>query len=186
MRKLVLFLFLISCAPPPVTLFERYATVKTANSTGSAISVGHGVFITATHVITSDSFIVFNQRGVDKEPLRFLQFGDITIFKSDLDTNVAMVAIAEPKLGEKVYVLQPVFTDAGVERLLFQGNVAYISKLYAMIDRPIFQGISGSGVYNMNGELIGMASQLYGIQGQVAFGIFLKVSPLKPILEKVK
>ena len=187
MKRLVLLLFLISCAPP-TTLYQRYATVRVPDnsSTGSAVSIGKGLFFTATHVIDSDSFVVFNQRGKDLKPIRLFVAGDVILFKADLDTLLPMVKFAEPNIGEPVYVLQPVINDTTITVLLFKGNVAYVSNVHVLIDRPIFPGISGSGLFNEKGELIGIASQLYGISGQVAFGIFLKTSAFQPLVGKIK
>mgnify|MGYP001557891946 CR=1 FL=1 len=182
------FPLIVSCSPPPVTIFQRYATVRMPNnlSSGSAVSLGKGYFFTARHVITSDSFTVFNARGKDKKPLRIFEFDDVVFFKADIDTNFPEVQIAEPKIGEGVYIIQPIFSDSGVNIFLFQGNIAHVSDFHGTIDRPIFSGISGSGVFNKKGELIGVASQLYGIQGQVAFGIFVKVIVFEPMLRKAR
>ena len=187
MKRLVLLLFLLSCSHP-TTLYQRYATVRVPDnsSTGSAVSIGKGLFFTATHVIDSDSFVVFNQHGKDLKPIRLFVAGDVILFKADLDTTLPMVKFAEPTIGEAVYTLQPIINDTTITVLLFKGNVAYVSNVYVMVDRPIFPDISGSGLFNEKGELIGVASQLYGISGQIAFGIFIKTSAFEPLVRKIK
>jgi len=140
------------------SIFNNYAHVfVNEEHSGSAVYIGDGKFLTATHVITDSSNIdlIFDYSVIEARVVT--SEGDVMILQTEVSRQTNVI-FAEPVIGESVFWIQPVQLDRRPERFLMSGMVSQVWRYRFFIDKPIFPGASGSGVFNEQGELLGIAT----------------------------
>ncbi len=155
------------------TVFIRsYNTYDIANayviSTGSGVVLDNGTIITNFHVIKDGLRygIVFNDTVEGQEHrtsswINIDQFRDICILPSP-NLNVKGVKLGNSdnlKLGEKVVAIG---SPLGLKNTVSEGIISGFRKIdgynYIQITAPISPGSSGGGLFNSQGELIGITT----------------------------
>lgn len=184
--KSLLFILTVSvaclggCATPrPLVMAERYAiVVSTSGLFGSGIILGDGYAIVSRHVISKDSafvkFFIFSTNEVDSTATVILTNEDVVLIRTRIGQKLEKVRINDPKPMERIYWIQPHFSLNNEPPIVFtmSGIVSSRLKGHWTVDRPVYPGVSGSGVWNENSELIGMIFFMIYFDGGGHYGIF--------------
>jgi hypothetical protein len=129
------------------------------------------------------------QKGArrDTGPRFIRRENDMAIFWSSLGIGDSVITPRyDIGIGEQTAWIQPMFYAKGVVNIFFHiERISRIDSLRIFIDRPVFPGTSGSGLFDTNGNLIGIIDQFYfPYHDQVTYGSALKIGLLETILEK--
>lgn len=126
---------------------DKVVFVNTWEGIGSGVVIGTNYVLTCFHldheffVQGLPAKIVKNDSRVDLVYLK-------TIQKYENFAQLTKIAV----LGEKVYVVG----YAEGRKTFLTGYIARIENGYILIDTKVIQGLSGGGVFNENGELVGI------------------------------
>jgi hypothetical protein len=187
----VVFILFAGCATvnPLWEAYNRFAVVTTPAGYGSATCIGSGLFITARHIVEKDSslipFTVINEEGRDSLPKVIFAANDIAIIRSRLGRRVPAVELFyAPSIGEQIVFVQPFLLATTPDLNVLVGRIARISRENFIIDRPSFRGVSGSGVFNPEGHLVGICTSAEILDGQVISGEVARLDTLKSFLKR--
>lgn len=129
----------------------RTVMVTTEESMGNGIVVEDGKVLTVAH-LRGTRFIVQTR---PRELLRQNPTYDMTLLsvpglegKTELGEH--------PELGQEVIVIG--YTPGAQKPTVGSGQVFRLEDAYYFVDMPLFPGNSGSGVYDKDGKLIGIAT----------------------------
>jgi len=168
MKAILCWLFVllvVGCYSSYVTYekaYKRYVIVLADSILSSGVRVGGGIILAASHAVHPDSFAQATtiDRTIYAEPRIE---GEIAILRGDR-LNLDTILVSDVFLGNEVHWIQPRFEPGGGVFLTF-GRVAIVSDSSFCIDRPIMFGASGSGVWNQEGELVGILQSFIEIHG---------------------
>ena len=173
----IIFLILLasSCAQTDVTKPEQKAIEATVgilcpecgdHAVATAVYVGKGKFLTALHcapVIGSEVTLVINGEQVDSRTIKVSEKSHLALLRTGTQKN-GSVSLSEKALTQG----DPIFSigyPKGIPRALFRGRVSkanWISGVQGfpekltVLDMNGAPGISGAGVYKLNGTLAGL------------------------------
>lgn len=179
-------------APEQKDVVERSALITTRSGMGSAVSLGRGYYLTAKHVVFDDAtgkpkpFVLVTGSFKDSAARVLDTLGDIALVRITRDTLTPLVFLGNVRLGEEIEFVQPFSDeeDTSTKTFLWSGRVSRIEKITFSVDRPIFPGASGGGVFNAMNELIGINVETFSTENQNVQGVAIRNSFFKPMLEK--
>ena len=161
---LVLFVALfIGCSSFSIyeRVFNRFAVVLTDSVLSSGVRVGGGTVLGATHAVNPDSVARITTTSGDFFSRPFFR-GEVAVLYGDILPDTVLVS--DVSLGDEVCWIQPRF-EAGDGVFLTFGRVSVKTDSSFFIDRLIMYGVSGSGVWNARGELVGIMQSFVTING---------------------
>jgi len=94
------------------------------------------------------------------------------------DLTIAPVAVEEPKVGDRIWT---VGNPAMLEDAITSGTLVRKMGYSYFIDAKIYYGSSGGGLFNTNGELIGVNVAMIGVQNYL-LGMSVNLRTIKAFL----
>lgn len=156
---------------------EKQGQTKThLTSLGSAVAITSNLLLTNCHVLTNEDAIIFIKTK-NKHSLAIPVDGDIkkdicVLYVRGKLKPVNIRTISEIEIGETVYAIgspypfNQLFTNGIVSGIVEDPKLGKIIQITAHIDR----GSSGGGLFDVNGNLIGLTT---GILAKVNFAVSL-------------
>jgi serine protease Do len=179
------------------TIVHIYTFAKVANhrnlkivNRASGVVIGkHGLILTCAHVITDGQVFYVVNNKIHKEQAYAVNFSS--------ESDVGLIQLCHKakslhyaKLGSEIKVGTPVFSISypgyfGI--CMTNGIIAKKGKIEDVSTTPIDFGSSGGGLFNLNGELVGLTSAIYAPNGEWQ-GLSFNVSrqAIKEIVDKYK
>lgn len=156
---------------------NRNVLVETENSAGSGVILQTGLVLTASHLIETRSEIKVDGK-----------VATIVIVDPINDLMILEVETAEYEpvaLGRELRLLEPVISVGNplqVDNVVNMGRVVKLrfEENFFLTDTLAIPGFSGGGVYNMQGELVGIAIAMISTNRSSAM---LLCTPITPILK---
>lgn len=153
---------------------------------GSSVHIGNGYYLTAAHVVAGKTGIkIKDETGdtADAELLWFSKKYDIAMLRSDKRVQKANLECRDPVFQE---VIQMRGNPSNLEHVSTWGRVAgkavEVPNFWAEavpVDGAMAGGMSGGGVFDMEGDLIGV--NVGGMLQSVGFGAsFVGISYIVP------
>lgn len=163
-------------------------------------SVGSGVFLTKTTIITNNHVVESNKDNLVEVKVDYKDYDAVVVYRNPA-FDIAILEIKEPIgrpivvnyvptiIGERVISIGTSFAKpytlgvgyvTGVERAI---NLAPFYHL-ASISTGIEPGNSGGGVFNMRGELVGIS--FAGVSGGDNVGFMIPTALIYKIIEHYK
>ena len=180
----VMVALLIGCATTRPPVMERYGLVVAENGHwGSVIIAGNGFAYLAKHVIEKDSvtlnpFYIFFRGTVDSTSTVIASEGDMVLIRTFHGRPLEPVSYAHANYLQEVVWVQPQFGLAAPPHLyLIVGKTARRDSLSWYLDRAVYPGASGSGVWDGDGELVGMLQGISFYDFGAVYGSFLPIPP---------
>lgn len=171
-------LLLLFVQDRPAT-YHAFVTTRENGLHGSAVYVGNGFFVTATHVISRydgewhDFRLNFNRQ--EYRPQVLVTNGDYALLRALVVSHLSPPRLAEPIVGMRVFWVQALNATEGNERRLIrlqvEARIAYVGEGYFYLDKPTFPASSGTGIFSENGALIGIVVSSLSYNSHPAFGI---------------
>lgn len=163
------------------------------NGTGVIIKVDKKkqvtYILTNAHVTTKNKdtilYIKNGDRIINAQLIKYHKHLDMAVIKVGLvlDNKTAIKGYANIKPQESVYL---VGFHLGKPYIYGEGVFSGYNPLYGVIQLPVLYGNSGSGVFNKNGQLIGIvfAGEIYNSTGgmDVAHGLIVETYNIKMFL----
>ncbi|MCL4400143.1 serine protease [Patescibacteria group bacterium] len=159
-----------------------YATVITRDGAGSSINLGGGYFLSCSHVIR-DSLGRFDKKIYLTEEFENASktdssvkiidvdtINDLALLKSSELTNKTDIKFIKDPIFERVYWIQPAFYSDEYLFFLISGRVSGYNKKNVFLDKPIFDGASGTGIFDEKGYLVGIAQSTFIYEKNLLFG----------------
>ena len=175
---------------------SRYVGLKTVNvrrqtnqcEVGSAVRVSCMHLISNFHVLTTDSstFEMNDEKKQELSPVGISTRFDLIVFRSTTpDKNITPVAFAsEVVLGE---ILVNYSNADGVDGFAQFYRVSKITDTYILLDKPAIPGESGSGLFNLKGELVGLfESNKEGPNGDRLYGSAISTKIIRLLIESLE
>jgi S1-C subfamily serine protease len=135
---------------------DRYVTVSTGKVLSSGVIITTGVVMTCFHSLSVDSETQVD--GVVAEVLAVDTVHDLALL-SVTTKEVSLVKLGKGALGEVVFL---VGNPMGINGALLFGRVCLKSNLRVISDIHGMPGVSGSGLFNLDGELVGLNNSVIG------------------------
>lgn len=175
MRKISFFLVLmVSC----LTLnqfsdvIKKQGIIETKTGWGSIVYLNNHYLVTASHLYEGDEKAkVFFEGKLDSNLKFIYKKDDITLLKTNIVFTDKPTIISAISVNDDVYWVQTIPTTSGFEKLWFQGNVATVNDSVVIVDRAFFAGASGSGLYDVSGNLVAIISRYQTFSNGLSIGI---------------
>ena len=121
---------------------------------GSGVFIGPNLVITCKHVIRGRKNIqlIVNGTQIKGEVVKDDGKLDLALLKVEGDYPYSQLRL-DPEIGEKIYV---VGAPVGYEDTVTRGYIANITEDYLLLDARISGGCSGGGVFDTQGNLLGI------------------------------
>lgn len=148
-------LFGLSVDDPRRDAMKRCVLIKTNSEMATGIVIQPGVVLACGHAIEWRSPIMVN--GICAK-----------VVKVDTELDIMLLSVKTPKvrpikLATSVKIDEPVFYVGNPLKhahLIAHGHIIDITNGHLYSDIPCSYGASGSGVYNDNGELVGIVTAM--------------------------
>lgn len=137
-------------------VMNRYVNIETKNAIGSGITLVTSFILTCFHNLGIDSEIKVNgvvAEIVDVDPIHDLTL--LAVPTEEFDQIVLGIAC----LGEPVF---SVGNPMGLSGALLFGRVVFKTDKRVITDIHGQPGVSGSGLFNLDGELLGINNSVLG------------------------
>lgn len=172
--------------------------IETSSGSGVIIDAAQGYIVTNNHVVEGARSLQISLadgrttegRVVGRDPRSDLAVVKISIdnltavplgTSSNLDVGELVIAIGNPLSRQFARTVTHGIISA-LDRTLDMDDV----KLKVLqIDAPINPGNSGGGLFNINGELIGINSAKIALTGVEGMGFSIPIDVAKPIIEQL-
>lgn len=139
-------------------------TVLSEGGVGAGFSVGPGLIVTARHVVEGANTILISPYGGGHYPVTDMHLSpdaDIAILEY-FGPDVPAVTFGGPvRIGDEVFAIG---SPGGVRHYVTRGVVSALGRDFGdfgddilMTDAALNHGSSGGALFNMNGEVVGMA-----------------------------
>ena len=179
---LILAVVLIGCGTSRHASMQRFGIVMSEEGHfGSFIVAGEGYAYVAKHVVAlSDStigkFYLFHGGAIDSTSYVVASEGDVVLVRTSLGQPMEPVGYASGSYAEQVVWVQPHFSYERAPHLyVIVGRIARFEGDAIYVDRAVVQGVSGSGVWNMDGKLLGMMYMITAYEFGAVYGIFTPI-----------
>jgi hypothetical protein len=160
---------LFKAVSPSVVKITVYDKTRRPIKRGTGFFLASGVVVTNEHVISGGVYITFDgsqgQRFYAQHIVGIDKRNDLAvlILPAEAETNSVDLAKREPEIGEKVFV---VGNPKGLGWTLSEGIVSSYRNfkdagLRLQITADISPGSSGSPVFNMEGDVVGVVEATY-------------------------
>ena len=137
-------------------VMDRYVAIETKNAIGSGIILMTSFVLTCFHCLKVDSSISVN--GKEAEIVDIDPINDLTLLAIQTE-EFEQIPMGEASLGEPVFSIG---NPMGLDGALLFGRVVFRTDKRVIHDMHGQPGISGSGLFNFEGELIGINSSVIG------------------------
>lgn len=186
---LTVVMSLLGCAaPPPVAMAKRVGVlIEYEAGSGSGVVINKECVVTAAHVVTADQqakVTLGNGDVVMMTPVPIKTDADIAVLCTDHDMRVdpAYIAHQMPEPYEPVYAYGfPLHTPKYFSSGIYEGGDA--------TSIPVAPGMSGGGVYDAAGHLIGLVDshEVYTSEfGVFGYGYLSHIVTLHDIQDALK
>lgn len=186
---LVLLMLLVGCAHQEPFISDRHVVVQTTAGLGSAVCLGRGLIITTRHVLFDGDGERLRARlclnGVCDSNFAIVSIGeDIVLVRSRIIGNfIHLPRLGTLRVGMDVNWVQAFYSPGPggvlmVQKLIMRGMVAQKGDNYMLLDRPLWPGSSGSGVYDLMGRLVGIVHGYVIFVTPVYKALFGRFSPI--------
>lgn len=135
---------------------KRYVATDAGKCIGSGIVIATGCVLTCFHTLAVDNGISIN--GIEAEVMAIDTKHDLALL-SVPTVECGAITLAEACLGESVL---SVGNPHGFSGALMFGRVCFIDDNRVFTDMHGSPGISGAGLYDLNGDLIGVVCSVIG------------------------
>lgn len=167
-------------AQPPLGYINRVTGTLNLPDGGicSATAISRKAFVTASHCLVGVTTEIRFQ-GINRKVVRVEHDGkDHAIVMVDADLGAYARRGRPARLGERLWM---VGNPMGLPQVLREGVIAKVSEDQTLIDCRCWQGDSGMGLFNANGQLVGVFNGAYtdrGPMGEVRFSfpVFLPLA----------
>ena len=174
--------YLFGCATTHPPVMERYGLIVAKNGHwGSVIIAGDGYAYLAKHVVAdSDStlapFYVIFRGAVDSMSIVLASQGDVVLIRTFHGRPLEPVSYAKANFLQEVVWVQPQFGASAPPHLYFiVGKTARRDSSFWYLDRAVYAGASGSGVWDGNGALLGMLHGISFYDYGAVYGSFIPI-----------
>jgi S1-C subfamily serine protease len=137
---------------------RRFVTTKAGGASGSGVVITTNVVMTCFHCLKVDNGITVN--GVEADIIAVDPKHDL-ILLSVPTAKFETVRLGDGDLGELVFSVCNPLDYAGT--LMF-GHICHITSVKLLTDMHGMPGISGSGLFNNKGELVGINHSVVGVK----------------------
>ncbi len=175
--------------PPPLKKDGSKPEDKFAHGEGSGcIITSDGYILTNAHVVDEAISVVVhltNQREYTAKVIGYDHFSDIAVIKIDA-TNLPTVVIGDSSKMRPGQWVVAIGSPFGFEGTVTSGIISAIARPtrdsvipFIQTDVPINPGNSGGPLFNMNGEVIGINSEIYTHSGSfegISFAIPINIA----------
>lgn len=172
----ILLMVLGGCYLPSTRPYEivssRYGLILAGERWGSTVNIGNSYCLTANHVVSETNEALYADHDVA-----------LVLCQKPMDTLITNYIVS---LGQTVYWMQPAWAESTINIYSLSGNIILVNDSEFVIDKPVFPGASGSGVFNERGELVGVIVQLKSFHEQITYGVAVRVSQLKQHFERAR
>jgi len=191
MRKLIFILLFAGCASfPPERALNHYATLQ--NNLGglsSAVCVGNGLVLASEHALFDiegkylGGILIFKDR-IDSNIKVIYSDQEVSLLYSQITHTVPSLSLDSLTIGREVFWIHPFYTQSLTSEyrayLLFMRGVvaSRLSENEYLIDREVWPGSSGSGVYDSSGDLVGIIYGYLGFRSPKSIIYFGLINPL--------
>lgn len=180
-RILLLMVACLGCATTRHSSLERYAIIGSRNGQwGSGIVMGQGYVIAAKHVLSQEDsiapFYIFFKGAVDSSGVVIDTVGDMVLIRSSQGKPLDLVIVGEASYLETLIWVQPHFRSEGPPMMfVITGKTARYDKGSWYVDHAVVPGVSGTGVWDSDGELVGMMHMFWASEYGVVYGVFVPI-----------
>lgn len=152
----------------------KIVTVESGNNIGAGIIIKENTIITALHNLDGDAYVYFYGDAIRTkvEVVKTSQSEDLAVLTTLTTEHVSVST--EYKDGQEVFVIG---SPVGIRHFISYGIIGKDN----FVDANILPGHSGGGVFDTNGNLIGMMR--YKFNDIHGIGVFV---PVKELLEFVE
>ena len=173
-----------------------YATITTKDGYGSSINLGEGYFLSCSHVIRNDAgkfdekiclmevFKTGHKIDSSATIVSADTLNDLVLLKSSKLIDKTNIRFAHDPVLEKVYWVQPAFYSDGNLFFLVSGRISGFNSRNVFLDKPVFDGASGTGIFDRNGNLVGMAQSTFIYSKNLLFGSLASPKKIEGFLAK--
>jgi len=180
----VLFQSCVNNYVPSDLIFNRYVLVLVEEGYGSGVILNSSSVESLHHVVSDSGNIILLYKSNKQFGKRIYKIGDLYLLNAlfcidDININNSI------EIGEEIFWIQPIMMkDNQIYLFLNSGRISHFNKDSFTIDVPVFPGASGTGVFNIMGELIGIIDyyRMFGVQ--IAYGNAIRVNHVQNLLEK--
>lgn len=159
---------------------ERYVATDSGKSIGSGVIITTGCVLTCFHTISVDNGISIN--GIEAEIIAVDPKHDLALLSVPTQERTT-IHLADACIGESVV---SVGNPHGFNGALLFGRVCFLDDKRVFTDMHGAPGISGAGLFDMNGDLIGVVCSVIGTKNCGNwFTIAIPSKNLMDILAKV-
>lgn len=186
MCLLIAAFLVVGCAAVNTSnILSHHAVLKiNQGGYGSATCVGRGLVLTSTHVLFDENGqykggVLFFGEKSDSNFSVILSREEVTLLRSRVAFSIFSVKIDFPEVGRDVFWVQPFGFQDGMYFVLIKGIVSgFVPPFNYLLDRSIWQGASGSGVYGLDGKLKGIIFGRLTFKKHFEFVSFGMVNPI--------
>lgn len=159
---------------------ERFVVTESGKSIGSAVIVTTGCVLTCFHTISVDNGISIN--GIEADIIAVDPKHDLALLSVPTKERKT-ISLANACLGETVF---SVGNPHGFSGALLFGRVCFLDENRVFTDQHGAPGISGAGLFNLEGELVGVVGSVIGTKNCGNwFTIAIPTKNMMDILAKV-
>ncbi|MCL5114665.1 MAG: serine protease [Patescibacteria group bacterium] len=173
-----------------------YATITTKDGYGSSINLGEGYFLSCSHVIRNNAG-KFDKKICLKEEFKTGPeidssativaadtINDLVLLRSSKLIDKINVKFVHDPVLERVYWVQPAFYSDGDLFFLVSGRISGFNLGNVFLDKPVFDGASGTGIFDEDGNLVGMAQSTFIYSKNLLFGSLASPKKIEVFLIK--
>ena len=165
---------------PIEQMVSRNVVVETDENKGSGIILSTGLVLSVFHVLENNSTVTVD--GKEAEVVFVRPEMDIVVLKTETREIPDIVFSTDFGVLTQVFQIGNPLKLTGV---MSTGRVVFYDKKYLYLDTLAVKGFSGGGVYNAQGELLGIVQTMMGIGGSGSWIIrALKSEEIIKALEK--
>lgn len=172
----ILCLLMLGCAPPPMErALKRNVVVATTTIGGSGVIIQTGWVLTNLHLAN-----ILNDIWVDDLPAELIAFDkahDLALLKT-VTGKFKRLRVDNPKQGSRIFYVG----NPGMHlNSISYGHVVYMDSIHTVTDTLPLSGMSGGGLYNEDGHLVGLN---VGGEGDPRFGVHMAVHAPAAVIRK--
>lgn len=170
------------------TMMKRYLLVRIGSGWGSAVDLGGGYALTARHVVYDDSvpeptiillsaLAGFNTAFIIDNNPSLAQSLDIALLRWPVFNHKAVSFSDNIMIGEPVFWLQPLpgsLSNGQLEIVINTAFVNWLNDTSFTVTLPFLPSCSGSAIYNLKGEIVGIATGYYNYGHSPLYGIAIR------------
>lgn len=145
---------------PLETMVQRNVVVETDAGRCSGVVIATDTVLTVFHAFDTDSTVRVN--GLEAKIVLVRPDIDMAILRVKTDSFPELTFGVDLPIGKQVIQVGNPINAKGVVSF---GRVVFVDGKYLYLDTLAIKGFSGGGIYSLNGELVGVAQGMLGVEG---------------------